>query len=125
MLQKEGDVTFYPSIDSFIEHQLLSKALLFIFLHPSVPATLSLEWLHVSFPSFNILDAGDRGQRALPLPFHTSPAPSLPVPPLQASGLRGPVMWPRSVWKALCLNRDEADLLKLLILSWGLFLLVN
>ena len=124
MLQREGNVTFYPSIDSFIEHQLLSKAPLFIFLHPSVPATLSLEWLHVSFPSFNILDAGERPVSSSPPLSHLS-RPSPPGPPLQASGLRGPVMWPHSVRKAPCLNRDEADLLKLLILSWGLFLLVN
>lgn len=85
MLQREGDVTFYPSIDSFIEHQLLSKVLLFILLHPLVSATLSLEWLHVSFPSFNILDA--EASELLPSPL--TPLPPLPTR-TTSPGLRPP-----------------------------------
>lgn len=37
-----------------IEHQMTSQALLLIFLHPLGPAVSLLEWLQVSFLSFNI-----------------------------------------------------------------------
>lgn len=98
-------------------------------LHSSAQVASRSPWVAWSF--FLLFESpqtrSDRGRRALFLLPHTS-APALSLPGVHIRQLLAPVgLWwdPAASERHLCLSRDETSLLKPLILSWGLFLLVN